>query len=165
MKTRTVDTSEQLHDRRNCKNFFHKKTGIFQKDLLCYKWECHSWVPEYLWEWWRVVWWWGRWVAVSAVVASGQQCDMNRARHSPDCQRECRQSSPYYTTHNRQSLMSDSAPRPVFPPVSQFVNQHSSQHGIHRVVSRSVSKAHFTTQHTPLKIKPYSIIPSLVSDL
>jgi len=24
MKTRTVDTSEQLHDRRNCKNFFHK---------------------------------------------------------------------------------------------------------------------------------------------
>ena len=31
MKTRTVDTSEQIHDRRNCKNFFHKKTGIFQK--------------------------------------------------------------------------------------------------------------------------------------
>ena len=101
MKTRTVDTSEQIHDRRNCKNFFHKKLVFSKKNMLCYKWECHSWVPEYLWEWWRVVWWWGRWVAVSAVVASGQQCDMNRARHSPDCQRECRQSSPYYTTDSR----------------------------------------------------------------
>ena len=163
MKTRTVDTSEQIHDRRNCKNFFHKKTGIFQKKYALLQVrvsQLSARVPVGM-------------VAGGLVVRSvggsvGGGGVGSAMWHEPSTaftRLSAGVSAKFTLLHNRQSLMSDSAPRPVLPPVSQFVNQHSSQHGIHRVVSRSVSKGYFTTQHTPLKIKPFSIIPSLVSDL